>query len=51
MRAAAARPIEPPRKPNSLTMTAAGCPCTSARPVSTASSVPDFALARFSSSR
>jgi hypothetical protein len=39
IRVAAARPMDPPRNPNSLTTTAAGPPRTSSRPVSTASSV------------
>ena len=42
---AAARPIEPARKRNSLTTTATGRPRTWPRPVSTDSSVPAFAAA------
>ena len=43
IRSAAARPIDPARKRNSLTTTATGRPRTRPRPVSTDSSVPAFA--------
>ena len=51
MRSAAARPIEPARKRNSLTTTATGRPRTAPRPVSTDSSVPAFAAAASSAAR
>ena len=48
-RSAAATPIDPPRKPNSLTATATRCPPSSPSPVRTDSSQPVPARARASS--
>jgi len=50
IRSAVATPMEPPRKPNSLTMTATGCPRRVPLPVTTASSAPERSRARASSS-
>ena len=49
IRSAAARPMEPARKPNSPTSTAIRRPCIRASPVSTDSSTPDFSAAAASS--
>ena len=49
IRSAAARPIDPARKPNSPTSTAIRRPCIRASPVSTDSSTPDFSAAAASS--
>lgn len=46
IRRPAARPTEPPRKPNSLTISATPCPWMLARPVMTDSSVPALSRAR-----
>jgi hypothetical protein len=51
IRRAAASPIDPARKRNSLTTTATGRPCTSPRPVSTDSSVPALSRAASRASR
>ena len=45
MRAAVARPMDPPRKPNSLTMMATSYPRMRPAPVTTASSTPHRACA------
>ena len=45
IRAAVARPMDPPRKPNSLTMTATSYPRMRPAPVTTASSTPHRACA------